>query len=591
MIDLKYYLKTSLSNDDFVLFDKYFSKYNFKTVHSASMYFKNLKETDISWLSSSSIKDKILSTSSAVGDRLHEQTPNLSELLKTEIMQRVNIDTLLSDLQPKIRHNNTTLMCPCCDKKEAFIGGAGKGSTIICNRQNECGETTTILSHIMDREGLNFFKGIEFIADNAGIELSALVATKEIQKGSGEEIDYNKERVEVNVEPIIHQYKPEPIEFDTLDTTKQYEEISVTKYIPQFKDMNDTQKYQIVLAYIRDYSMANRDDEKVEEFFKGRGLALPNFSSDVGFISASNIPKLVKNLKDTFGEKDLCDLTILSEKGYWKHGAVNKETDKFKYCDALLFSMHKPYSDIPTNLEFRFIGEGAVGVKNKTSAIENSSLIAPNFYGDKYKVDALGSKNTWWFCEGAIDAKTISSVGYNASSLIGVHKHFANCLGYFKDKVAIIAFDQDNAGMTNVQKFAEKLYMAGAKQIIVATWDMDLGKDSNDLLMSNNLDKIKFSSLLREEVEVDGYIKPIFSYSINVADIDKASLENRLKRIKELEVEYTDTKVSVASSENTKSESNESSTNTEVTKSSKSRVVIKDKEEGSLGLERFMHNV
>jgi len=571
-IDIEYYFKSSLNNEEAELFSHYFSKNNFKNLYTASFFFKNLKAEDVSWISNKTIANKILNSAESVGEKLEMQSPNILDIYKEEILPRVKIESLLYDLEPKVGHSNTVLKCPCCDKKEAFIGNKGKGSTIICNRQNKCGETTTILSHIMDREGLSFYKAVEFIADNAGINLKALISSKEVQKNSDNPIQYTKERIEVSKVPDIREYVPENIKFKILDTSKKYRKLKTVNHLHQFKEMNDTQKYQLILSYIRDFSMANRDDKKVTDFFYGRGLKLQPFSKDVGFVSKENVPVLVKNLKDIFGENELARLGILSEKGYWKHGAVNKDTGKFSYCDALLFSMHDPYSDIPTNLEFRFIGNGASNIKNKTSAIENSSLINPNYYGDKYTVDMLSTKNTWWFCEGAIDAKTISAIGYNAVSLIGVHKHFSENLGYFKGKTAIIAFDQDQAGIKNVQKFAEKLYLAGAKQIVVACWDMDIAKDCNDLLQENKLDEIKFSLLKRKIVEVDNYEQPVFSYSVDTTDINKELLVKTLELIDELE-----------SKNNTPSKKN-----TNKAKDFSSKVQIDESKTGSLGLEQFL---
>jgi len=570
-IDIEYYFKTTLDSENLELFSRYFSKNNFKNLYTASSFFKNLKAEDVAWISNKTLASKILTNAKTVGDKLETQFPKILDIYKEDILPRVKIETLLYDLEPKIGHSNTILKCPCCDKKEAFIGNKGKGSTIVCNRQNKCGETTTILSHIMDREGLSFYKAVEFISDNAGINLQALISSKEVQKNKDNSVNYIKKRVEVSRVPNVREYIPEDIKFKTLDSSKKYQTIQSSNYIHQFKEMNNTQKYQLVLGYIRDFAMANKDEKKIYDFFCGRGLTLQHFSKDVGYISKDKVPVLVKNLKDIFNENELVKLEILSEKGYWKHGAVNKDTNKFSYCDALLFSMHNPYSNIPTNLEFRFIGDGAKNIKNKTSAIENSNLSTPNYYGDSYTIDSLNSKGTWWFCEGAIDAKTISAMGYNAVSLIGVHKHFAENLGYFKGKTAIIAFDQDHAGIKNVQKFAEKLYLAGAKQIVVASWDMDIAKDCNDLLKEGKLEEIKFSLLKRNIVEVDGYKQPVFQYSTNTTDINRESLIKRLGLIEELE------KKEIKNFEKNKEP-----------KATSDKISIDENNSSSLGLEQFL---
>ncbi len=576
-IDISYYFQCALDRKTNELFSKYFSKNNFKSLYSASNFFSSLKEEDLRWLKNPKSVSSILQKSPLVAEALKSQECSLQTLLEEEIYPRIDVQDLLSDLSPKVTAHNTTLECPCCGKKEAFIGGKGKGQVIICNRQNKCGEKTTFIDHIKNREGLSFYQAVNFIADNAGIDLQSLKQSREIQKGDNKENNFLKERTFHQREQRIKDWIEE-INFERLDADKKFVSINTRQYIDKFSklNLNKKQKYQVVLSYIRDFASSNRDNNSVSDFFATRGLPIHSLTMDVGFIAKDKIPKLVKNLEEIFGKNELINLSILSKNGYWKHGAIDKDTGKFKYCDAILFNMHDPYSDVPTNLEFRFIGDGSKNIKNKTSAIENSDIVKPNYYGMNYNIDSLKSKSIWWFQEGAIDAKTITALGYNAMSLIGVHKHFSEKIGYFQGKVGVICFDQDKAGYDNTQKFAEKLIMAGAKQVVVATWNQKYGKDVNDLLTSDNLDKIKFSNLIRSEEVSNGYRIPIYSYSTVTQDIDTDSLDLALGKIYEAQNKY--------------SISAKTDSSLEIQQSKQKEVQIEEKISGTLGLEKFISN-
>lgn len=536
-LDINHYFKANLSKEDFKIFSENFGHYNFNSLFSASVFFKNIaSSSDELKIPNQKDKNLIIEKSELVSEKLREQITPIGQLLESEIYPRMEISTLLSDLSPKVGISNIVLCCPSCGKKEAYIGNGGKGSVIICNRENKCGVNTTVISHIEKREGVGFYKAVELIADNAGVDLRELQKSFEYQKDMNEkDRGFLKKRAnqirEIEVRNLIDE-----IDFDTLQEDKSYLKYDTSKHSFDFSKMNDTQKYQTALAYIRDFALRNGNRAKVQEYFKTRGLGFSQISKDVGLLEKKDMPTLVSNMKSLFGAEELAKIGVFSKNGNWKHFALDKKTDKIKYCDSIVFTMHTPYSDVPTNMEFRFIGKDAEGIKNKTSANSNKSLVSPNYYGDHYNVDIMKKSDVWWFSEGILDAKTLNALGYKANSLIGVHNHFDKKIGLFKNKVAVIAFDQDKAGIENTQKFAEKLHMAKAKQIIVATWDDKFGKDINDLLLSGNMDKIKYSPLEREE-EVIGNIKtPIFKYSIAVKDIDKDSLSERLRLIKEKEL-------------------------------------------------------
>jgi len=72
-----------------------------------------------------------------------------------EIYDKLNIETVLSELNPKNKGDYYTLDCPFCLKKEAYLYTNGNKSFVIeCNRKNNCGHEITIWDYIANRDNI-----------------------------------------------------------------------------------------------------------------------------------------------------------------------------------------------------------------------------------------------------------------------------------------------------------------------------------------------------------------------------------------------------------------------------------------------------
>ena len=437
-VDIQYYFNSILNKEDANLFNRYFSKYNFKNLISASSFFKHLQKDDLKWIYDEDDRGKIYNKAYEVGSKLKEVSPSLKEIYEEDIRPYMDIEIVLYDLEPRVRSSNTILRCPFCGKKEAFIGNKGRGNVIICNRLNKCGRTISIPSYIIKREGTSYYNAIKYIADNSFLDLDSIIASREVHREDS--LQEQKRKIEIARLPKkTKEYIEEHIDFNRLNENRFFIEENYKKYIKDFDKLSDEYRYKTILSFIKDFSFRYRDEEKIEEYFINRGITSPFVYEDVGFIPKSRINQLVSELKRVFDEKELIRLNVLSSKGYWKHGTIDKDSEKFYYSDAMVFSMHDIYSSIPTNLEFRYLSNN---IKRKTTSMENSLAVTPNYYGKKYRVDNIKNEDIWWFCEGIMDAKSLEQLGYNVIGLIGVNKQIPQNLGFFKDKIVVIALFQ-----------------------------------------------------------------------------------------------------------------------------------------------------
>jgi DNA primase catalytic core len=97
---------------------------------------------------------------------------NTSNILD-EIYSKINRSEILNTLNPKQKGDYLELDCPICLKPGvAFI--YDNGFEIICNREKNCGQKTTIWNYIQKENNLSQQATLKFLADNANIILPAI---------------------------------------------------------------------------------------------------------------------------------------------------------------------------------------------------------------------------------------------------------------------------------------------------------------------------------------------------------------------------------------------------------------------------------
>lgn len=538
MLDLKYYFQQTLNSENAALYFKYFSKIKLNSIFHAISFFDDIKKNS-AWIKNEADRETLQANASQLVSGLKSLEIKLSDILEQHIYPLVDVSTSFSELEPKVSTNNTILFCPSCGKKEAYVGGGGKGSVIICNRGNKCGEKTQFVSYVEKRDNINFYDAVKKLADEVGVDIKAIQRNSEIHmedRDGREKLDiYKQAIVDANKKKILHAAVK--TEYKKLDIEKSFAKVDIEKLYSKYGVMNDTQKMQTIMGYIKNFSMKDDIDRiSLINFYKTRGVYGEANTAEFGFLQASRIPKLVEGLKEKFGVDDLVRFEILSSGSHrWKFGAIG-EDEKFFYCDASVLFMTSPYGDVPTNLEFRYIPDDGKKLKTKTGSLENKEFVEPNYFGKAHNVDILKdeSQKEIWLHEGHIDAKTMSLYGYHAISLIGVHKHYDELLGYYKGKTVILALDQDKAGWRNLEILAIKLKEAGVEHVFCATWDDKNGKDINELHVNGKINSIQYSYVsINAEINRYGVEEKHIALSLQRKPINQNKIARALEEMRQ----------------------------------------------------------
>jgi DNA primase len=87
-----------------------------------------------------------------------------------DLYKRLDLETVLRDLQPVDKGNYYILTCPACGRREAFIY-KGK-SRIRCNRLNKCGTHTNLWGYVQMSYNLSHAETFKKLADLAGLEFA-----------------------------------------------------------------------------------------------------------------------------------------------------------------------------------------------------------------------------------------------------------------------------------------------------------------------------------------------------------------------------------------------------------------------------------
>lgn len=571
MLDFKYYVKNALSQEeeqDVIL--KFFGKIKFKNLLDSISFFKNISKK-VDFIDNEKEREKVLNLAPTIVQGLEAQRIDPFDFLNTQVFPQLDMMEAIADLRPKKSGKSIICECVSCrdakkkhptkDNRDAFIVNSGGIQTgfIKCSR-GSCGATTSVLKHIMERNNTNFRETIINLSKSVGIDYESYERNSELHvedNGSFKKNSIKTEKESIKVEFAKRQHKNEfglfDIEFKKADLSKSFKlGMTTSNLLSRYNDLSKNYKIQIIYDYIKRFTTREKDRSSMINYFKSRGLS-EEATRDVGVLKANKINKLVSELKDVFCEKDLIEFGIISEKyKSWKYALLTKD-GKYKMCDSAVFFMHDVYSDIPTNLEFKFYGDMVDGSPRKAVSMAQSDIVPSNYYGSANSIDFIKNENlkVLWWVEGIVDAKSVEQFGMKANSLIGVQKHFNENIGYYKDKISIIAFDEDKAGIKNSEIFAKKLKFAGAKHVFFASWDSQYGKDVNDLLQSRNLDKIRISYVVFSK-DIDGNI--VLSSDISkLQHLQQANIEMAYSKIlKKDEVSIADDNIIIEESNSVK---------------------------------------
>lgn len=492
-----------------LMFQKYFHQTKLTNNYRASLFFAD--EKNYEWIKNLQEKEILIQKKDVFASFVKANDKSrLSELQIKELSSLGKRLIVSSDPEPILRAIGAEYRPDRNKYKILRISQEDTKSTEFLNLSGEwffnrfggAGENGNIIDFVMlEMPSIGYKDAIKLCFDTLNIKNPLEEAIEILKNSSDAQKQQEMEKTNERINKLIEQNKQihgelnrrEKIEYETLDTSRDFKYINTEDYEKRYHELTEVQRLQVVYGAIKNFCQQESISKKpVEKYFNSRGLYDCSLfhNDDVGFLPKDKIEELEVVLHTKFGKDDLVKFGIFTEKYHkWKYKVQTKD-EKWEHSDAILFCMHSPYSNIPTNLEFRFIGDNAQGAKLKSVSLERHDIIKPNYFGNGVNVDVLKDNNikNIWFQEGAFDQKTVESLGFYSCSLIGVHKHYSENIGYFKDKVLVIAFDPDSAGYSGAIKFARKCYEAGCKKVFMAVWNSD--SDVNELLRKKELDKI-----------------------------------------------------------------------------------------------------
>ena len=375
------------------------------------------------------------------------------EILETEIYPQLDIESLLSELNPKKYFNYYKLTCPSCGKKEAYIPNRiTLKPIIICNRKNKCGYISSIWNYLKDSRDLSNREILHLLADYAGYELPTL--NKKYNY-------YQKPK-----KPIIKiKYKKTLLTIPT-----NYLIIDNQKYIKNFKNLNEIYKFQTIITFIYYFSLTQ--NSKKTQYYKNRKIT--KIPKNIGFLSHQNIPILNNLLKQNFPIEELEYFGIFKNRNF-----------KFYFSEFCVIPSFDIFSTQISAIRLRNIYPSKI----KEIEISHHRIANPLPYG--ITRENLEKFDSFIFTEGHIDALSLGIENFVA--IEGINSFNPYNLGLFLDKKIYIVFDMDTAGQNGAKKLQTYLNKLNIKNEII-TWDIKYGKDINEVLQNNHLEIFSFIS-------------------------------------------------------------------------------------------------
>ncbi len=403
-----------------------------------------------------------------------------------EIVMRLTEDQILSlfyaagckepNSLPKPKGGWTTIRCYGHDDSENKK--EGKRASLAVNvhtggyKCRSCGRSGNLLSIAKLINGNdNGREALELLAAEAKVSLDGSQPVKKYK-------------------PIPQKPKeePKPIEYVCFDASKPFVHVDIERWLPKFQEMNEVQQYKMILTAIYRESLKT-DQTKKLAYYEGRGIKNSKKNIElIGFISA-NDSSFWKPIEAWFGLEKLIDF------GFYQPATAKWHPLSWKFGggDVCFVPSFDLYTDMLTGAMLRPLKKPTNG--QKEFSLNQPKLVSPLPF--KLSREILLSEKPIWMTEGSVDGLSLGDEE-NFASLPGVNGLPDELLGLFKGKTVILGLDQDRAGQEAAWGFTDekevfhdglkqKLLKAGAFKVLVANWDISLGKDLNDLLKSGHL--------------------------------------------------------------------------------------------------------
>jgi len=377
--------------------------------------------------------------------------------------------------KPKITSTGwTTIRCYGHEDSENHKEGKRASLTVNvqtggyrCMACQRSGNLITIAKRILNTS--NGKEALQFLADEAGVDLGNSGTT------------YQKPKP-------LPKPQPKPIEYVRFNREKPTAHIDIETWLPKIDSMSEVQKYKLLLTSIYRSSLKTDQSKKVS-YYEGRHITNPR-TQLIGFIHKGDA-KFWQPIEEAFG------IEMLIHFGFYQPADAKWRPLSWKYDEDVCFvPSFDLYTDLLTGAMLRPIVKPKNGAKEW--ALNKPSLLEPVPFALNH--DVLEADEPIWITEGSVDGLSLGASRVFAA-IPGVNGISDEMLGLFEGKVVVIAFDQDRAGQEAALGYTDsqgklhegllhRLYKAGAVKVLVAKWNVEFGKDLNDLLKNGALNKI-----------------------------------------------------------------------------------------------------
>jgi len=309
----------------------------------------------------------------------------------------------------------------------------------------------------------------------------------------------------------------------SFEPKKRFKHIEIKEYVGKYEELGKKQRLKLLYTFIYRYSLTTKRD-KLLDYYKKRGIKKNPHLDKIGFLSKKDVDSLMKKLLKVFPAEDLVEFGVINDTEHKSHPLEWKNL-----INIAVIPSFDIYTDLVEGFMLRPVDDSNAWFKGKEKRLSVPSIAKPLPFGIGFRL--LSKKCDIYITEGHIDALSLPS-SYCFIAAPGVNTFEDEQLGLLKGRNIKLVFDQDEAGqkaawgyfevsfldqkMTILKSqkddlegmkrifesqgidiqirehegFRDKLLKAGAKSVEVVSWDSELGKDVNELLLNKHLDKV-----------------------------------------------------------------------------------------------------
>lgn len=376
----------------------------------------------------------------------------------------------------KVKSNGWTTI-RCYGHEDEENQKTGKRASFYANldtgayRCKSCGRSGNLIT--IAKLAINTSSGkeaLQFLADEAGVTLD-------------DRTEYEK--------PVPRpKPQPKPIEYIRFNPERAVLNVEVDQWFGKLGQMTDVQQYKLLMTAVYRASLKT-DQSKKLTYYSGRKITNPR-TQLIGFLHKDDV-EFWRPIEEQFG------LDLLIKFGLYNdaHHKRSPLSFKFLWLDVNFVPSFDLYTDMITGAMLRPIVKQP---KAKEFSLSKHTIVEPIPFALTHDILAY-SDEPIWITEGSVDGLSLGASRVFAS-IPGVDGIADEMLGLFYGKTVVLALDSDRPGQDALygyldkkdgkfhKGFIDRLRDAGVAKIYVARWDIELGKDLNDLLKAGHLNKI-----------------------------------------------------------------------------------------------------